>query len=182
MGLLPEARYLRFLAKQEGVEAFRKRLEETRVTAGHPLCAAVELAGESPLRPGMTYAEALRRPKVTGAMLLASDPELSAASREAVEQAELAIKYEGYLRRQEEEAKKLRKYEEMRIPPEFPFETVSGLSAEVRDKFVRVRPVSIGQAQRIPGVTPAAIALLLVMLRRGRDAAAPGTPGGESNR
>ena len=182
VGLLPEARYLRFLAKQEGVEAFRKRLEETRVTVGHPLCAAVERTGESPLRPGMTYAEALRRPKVTGAMLLASDPELSAASREAVEQAELAIKYEGYLRRQEEEAKKLRKYEEMRIPPEFPFETVSGLSAEVRDKFVRVRPVSIGQAQRIPGVTPAAIALLLVMLRRGKEAIAPGTPGGDSNR
>jgi tRNA uridine 5-carboxymethylaminomethyl modification enzyme len=84
-----------------------------------------------------------------------------------VEQAELAIKYEGYLRRQEEEAKKLKKYEEMRFPPAFPFATVPGLSAEARDKLVRVRPDSIGQAQRIPGVTPAAVALLLVVLRRG---------------
>ena len=167
VGLLPEERYRRFLAKREGIEAFHKRLEETRVGAGHPLCAAVEEAGDALLRPGITYAEALRRPGVTGAMLLACDLELRVATREAVEQAEVTIKYEGYIRRQEEEAKKMKKYEEMRFPPAFPFETVPGLSAEVRDKLVRVRPDSIGQAQRIPGVTPAAVALLLVVLRRG---------------
>jgi len=166
VGLLPEDRYRRFLAKREGIDAFRRRLEETRVGTGHPLCAAVEQAGEALLRPGITYAEALRRPGVTGAMLLACDPELRAASPEAVEQAELSIKYEGYIRRQEEEAKKLKKHEEMRFPPAFPFETVPGLSTEVRDKLVRVRPDSVGQAQRIPGVTPAAVALLLVVLRR----------------
>jgi len=169
VGLLPEDRYRRFLAKREGIDAFRRRLEETRVGTGHPLCAAVEQAGEALLRPGITYAEALRRPGVTGAMLLACDPELRAASPEAVEQAELSIKYEGYIRRQEEEAKKLKKHEEMRFPPAFPFETVPGLSTEVRDKLVRVRPDSVGQAQRIPGVTPAAVALLLVVLRRGAD-------------
>ena len=178
VGLLPEGRYRRFLAKREGIEAFRQRLEVTRVYAGHLLCSAVEETGDSPLRPGITYAEALRRPGVTGAMLVACDPELRAATREAVEQAELAIKYDGYLRRQEEEANKLRKYEEMRFPTAFPFETVPGLSAEVRDKLVRVRPDSIGQAQRIPGVTPAAVALLLVVLRRGEEPPAPPSPRG----
>jgi len=179
VGLLPEERYRRFLAKREGIEAFRKRLEATRVTAGHPLCGAVEEGGDAPLRPGVTYAEALRRPGVTGAMLLASDPELRGATREAVEQAEVTIKYDGYLRRQEEEAGKLRKYEEMRFPSGFPFETVPGLSAEVRDKLVRVRPDSIGQAQRIPGVTPAAVALLLVVLRREGEATASPLPRGK---
>ncbi|HEX7518974.1 MAG TPA: tRNA uridine-5-carboxymethylaminomethyl(34) synthesis enzyme MnmG [Candidatus Deferrimicrobium sp.] len=169
VGLLPEERYRRFLAKRERIGAFRKRLEETRVGTDHPLCAVVEQAGDALLRPGITYAEALRRPGVTGAMLLACDPGLRSATREAVEQAELSIKYEGYIRRQEEEAKNLKKYEEMRFPSAFPFETVPGLSAEVRDKLVRVRPDSIGQAQRIPGVTPAAVALLLVVLRRGAD-------------
>jgi len=167
VGLLSEERYRRFVAKREGIGAFRKRLEEARVGAGHPLCAAVEQAGDALLRPGITYAEALRRPGVTGAMLLACDPELRGATPEAVEQAELTIKYEGYIRRQEEEARNLKKYEEMRFPSAFPFKTVPGLSAEVRDKLVRVRPDSIGQAQRIPGVTPAAVALLLVVLRRG---------------
>ena len=167
VGLLPEERYRRFVEKREGIDAFRKRLEEARVGVGHPLCVVVEQAGDALLRPGITYAEALRRPGVTGAMLLACDPELRGATPEAVEQAELAIKYEGYIRRQEEEAKNLKKYEEMRFPSAFPFKTVPGLSAEVRDKLVRVRPDSIGQAQRIPGVTPAAVALLLVVLRRG---------------
>ena len=167
VGLLPSVRYRRFLAKREGIEAFRKRVETTRVAASHPLCAAVESAGGAPLRPGTTYAEALRRPEVNAAMLLSFDPDLRGATPEAVEQAELSIKYDGYIRRQEEEARKLRKFEGMSFPEGFPFATVPGLSAEVRDKLVRVRPASIGQAHRIPGVTPAAVALLLVHLRRG---------------
>ncbi|MEW6720623.1 MAG: tRNA uridine-5-carboxymethylaminomethyl(34) synthesis enzyme MnmG [Thermodesulfobacteriota bacterium] len=165
-GLLPEERYKRFLVKREGIATFMETIERKRVSAGHPLIAAVEAAGGGPLRPGSTYAEALRRPEVTGAMLLACDPELLPDSPEAMVQAELSIKYDGYIRRQEEEARKLKKYEEMRIPPDFPFGTVRGLSAEVRDKLARVRPASLGQAGRIPGVTPAAVALLLVLLRR----------------
>jgi tRNA uridine 5-carboxymethylaminomethyl modification enzyme len=180
VGLLPEERYRRFLSKREGIETFRKRLESTRVAAGHPLLAAVSGAGGAPLHPGTTYAEALRRPEVTAAMLLSCDPDLRAAAPEAVEQAELSIKYDGYIRRQEEEARKLRKYEGMGFPDGFPFETVPGLSAEVRDKLVRVRPASIGQAQRIPGVTPAAVALLLVYLKRGADARPTPAPSGET--
>ncbi len=178
VGLLPEERYRRFLSKREGIEAFRKRLEGTRVTADHPLIPSVEAAGGAGLRPGTTYAEALRRPEVTGAMLLECDPDLRAAAPEVVEQAELAVKYDGYIRRQEEEAKKLKKYEGMVFPPGFLFETVRGLSAEVRDKLARVRPASLGQAQRIPGVTPAAVALLLVHLKRhGRSPAPVHSPG-----
>jgi tRNA uridine 5-carboxymethylaminomethyl modification enzyme len=178
VGLLPPARFRRFLAKREGIEAFRKRLETTRVAPPHPLCAAVEAGGGAPLRPGTTYAEALRRPEVTVAMLLSCDPDLRGAPPEAAEQAELSIKYDGYIRRQEEEARKLRKYEGMSFPEGFPFAAVPGLSAEVRDKLVRVRPASIGQAQRIPGVTPAAVAVLLVYLRRRGEGPARETPGG----
>ncbi|GAB4237536.1 MAG: tRNA uridine-5-carboxymethylaminomethyl(34) synthesis enzyme MnmG [Deltaproteobacteria bacterium] len=179
VGLLTAQRYRRFLERRDGIEVFRKRLEETRLAAGHPLLAT-EAGGEgSTLRPGMTYAEALRRPGVTVAMLLACDPALRCASSDAMEQAETSIKYDGYLRRQELEAKKLKKYEEMRFPPSFSFESVPGLSAEVRETLVRVRPDSIGQAQRIPGVTPAAVALLLVVLRRGERAGVPFAAGGE---
>src|SRR5512139_2386652 len=177
VGLLPEERHRRYLAKREGIEAFRRRLETTRVAPPHPLCPAVAEAGGAPLRPGTTYAEALRRPEVTVAMLLSCDPDLRAATPGAAEQAELSIKYDGYIRRQEEEARKLRKYEGMSFPEGLPFATVPGLSAEVRDKLVRVRPASIGQAHRIPGVTPAAVALLLVHLRRGGEGIRRELPG-----
>ncbi|MBI5342980.1 MAG: tRNA uridine-5-carboxymethylaminomethyl(34) synthesis enzyme MnmG, partial [Deltaproteobacteria bacterium] len=169
VGLLPEERYGEFCRRREGLSAFLRRLEETRVTPGHPVCGAVEEAGGGPVRTGITYAELLRRPEVSAAMLLACDGDLAAAGSGIARQAELAVKYEGYIRRQEEEAKKLKKYEEMQFPPGFPFESVYGLSTEVRDKLVRVRPGSIGQAQHIPGVTPAAVALLLVALKRARE-------------
>lgn len=167
VGLLNSERYRRFLDRREGVDALRKRMEETRLDACHPLLAVVEGCEGCSLRPGMTYAEAVRRQGVTIAMVAASDPDLRRFSQDAMEQVETSIKYDGYLRRQEMEARKLKIYEEMRFPASFPFESVPGLSAEVREKLVRVRPESIGQAQRIPGVTPAAVALLLVMLRRG---------------
>lgn len=112
------------------------------------------------------------------AMLLACDPDLRGATPGVREQTELAVKYDGYIRRQEEEAKKLKKYEEMTFPSRFRFETVPGLSAEVRDKLVRVRPVSIGQARRIPGVTPVAVALLLVFLKRERESSRSQEPQG----
>jgi tRNA uridine 5-carboxymethylaminomethyl modification enzyme len=166
-GLLPEERYREFCRRREGLSDFLRRLEGTRVTPGHPVCRAVEEAGGGAVRPGITYAELLRRPEVTVVMLKACDGDLALAEPGAAEQAELTVKYDGYIRRQEEEARKLKKYEEMQFPLGFPFETVYGLSTEVRDKLVRVRPASIGQAQRIPGVTPAAVALLLVALKRG---------------
>jgi len=168
VGLLPEERYRRFRAKQEGLSSLMAVLETSRVSAEHPLALAVLVAGGAPVRPGISYAELLRRPEVTGALVVSHDPGLSRFSAEVVSQAELILKFDGYLRRQEDDAKKLRKYEDLKFPPGFPFEAVYGLSAEVRDKLVRVRPLSIGQAQRIPGVTPAAVALLLVALTKGR--------------
>ena len=168
VGLLPGERYLAFRRKRESLSALLRRLSETRVVPGHPACRAVEEAGGGPVRTGITYAELLRRPEVTMALLLSCDASLGEGADGVALLAELSVKYEGYIRRQEEEAKKLKKYEEMRFPPDFPFESVYGLSTEVRDKLVRVRPISIGQAQRVPGVTPAAVALLLVALKRGR--------------
>jgi tRNA uridine 5-carboxymethylaminomethyl modification enzyme len=165
-GLLPEARHRACLAKRDGLAAFLARIESTRVTAGHPVADRIESAGGAPVRPGITYAELLRRPEVSVAMLVAADPDLGHVPPEVAEQAERVVKFDGYIRRQEEEAGKLARYETMRFPEGFPFEAVHGLSAEVRDKLMRVRPVSIGQARRIPGVTPAAVALLLVALKR----------------
>jgi tRNA uridine 5-carboxymethylaminomethyl modification enzyme len=174
VGLLPPDRYREFRAKREGLSSLLSLLAASRVPAGHPLARAVEEEGGGPVRPGIAYEELLRRPGVTASLIVANDPDLQSFSPGVVSQAELIVKFDGYIRRQEEEAKKLKKYEELKFPGDFPFESVYGLSAEVRDNLVRVRPASIGQAQRIPGVTPAAVALLLVALKKNRAA----TPAG----
>lgn len=166
VGLLPEARYRRFREKRESLSSYLARLESTRVPAGHPLAAMAEEAGGAPVRSGISYAELLRRPNVTASLIAGCDPDFAGADPEVAAQAERIVKFDGYIRRQEEEAKKLQKYEEMRIPGHFSFEALHGLSTEVRDKLVRVRPVSIGQARRIPGVTPAAVGILLVALKK----------------
>jgi tRNA uridine 5-carboxymethylaminomethyl modification enzyme len=178
-GLLPESRYRALIRKKEGIADFVAALESRRVGADDPLRFAVEEAGGAPVRPGISCLELLRRPEVTISMLLSNVPELSPLSAAVAEQAEITTKYEGYLSRQQVEADKLRKYEMLRIPDGFSFSQVGGLSAEVLSKLETVRPVSIGQAQRIPGVTPAAVALLLVALKRaGARAAGDGeTPG-----
>jgi tRNA uridine 5-carboxymethylaminomethyl modification enzyme len=165
-GLLPEVRYRQFCRKRETLSSYLARLESTRLSAGHPLAAMAEEAGGAPVRPGILYSELLRRPGVTASLIAGCDPEFASVDPEVAAQAERTVKFDGYIRRQEEEAEKLQKYEEMRIPNRFAFETVYGLSTEVRDKLVRVRPVSIGQARRIPGVTPAAVGILLVALQK----------------
>jgi tRNA uridine 5-carboxymethylaminomethyl modification enzyme len=177
VGLLPERRYKAVAGRKEGLAAFLSRLEATRVPAGHPLCRIVEEAGGGPVKPGISCKELLRRPAVTAAMIIAGFGGTAEAADGVAELAELSVKYEGYLRRQEEEAKKLKKHEEMRIPAGFVFETVNGLSAEVRDKLIRIRPTSIGQARRIPGVTPAAVAMLLVALKRSLHPPVPAVSG-----
>ncbi len=173
IGLLPEERYRKFCAKRDGVAELLSRLESSRIPAGHLLAAAVEAAGGASVRPGTPYAELLRRPEVSAAVICAHDPAFAGFAPEVVSQAELCVKFDGYIRRQEEEAKKLRKYDSLHFPEGFSFTSIYGLSHEVRDKLARVRPVSIGQAQRIPGVTPAAVALLLVALKKHRGGPAP---------
>ena len=179
-GLLPEARYREVVAKRDGLGALLRKLSETRVAHGDPVCQAVEQGGGAPVRPGITFAELLKRPEVTAALLASCAPGVFPPSPGVVEQAELAVKFDGYIRRQADEAEKLNKYEEMTFPGGFSFAAVYGLSTEVRDKLVRVNPVSIGQARRIPGVTPAAVALLLVALKKEKAARRDGCGGGST--
>jgi tRNA uridine 5-carboxymethylaminomethyl modification enzyme len=107
-------------------------------------------------RPELDYAQLMRVPALGPAV---EDPQVA-------EQVQTAAKYSGYLDRQNEEIERQRRHEETRIPAAFDYATVRGLSAEVMQKLARSRPQTIGQAQRISGVTPAAISLLLVHLRR----------------
>lgn len=120
-----------------------------------------------PLRREQRLIELLRRPEVGYASLMTlpgAGPGVD--DTKVAEQVEIQAKYAGYLERQQEEVARVRRYESLPVPPDLDYDQVAGLSSEVREIFQRQRPATIGQASRIPGVTPAAISLLLVHLKR----------------
>ncbi|HUD41852.1 MAG TPA: tRNA uridine-5-carboxymethylaminomethyl(34) synthesis enzyme MnmG [Dokdonella sp.] len=172
LGCVPEARYAAVCRKSEAIERERARLAALRVAPAGALAAAAEASlGIAVSKEGAAL-DLLRRPEV-GYLALAAVPGFGpAVEDEAIaEQVEVSVKYAGYLERQREEIERNRRHEATPIPEGFDYDAVRGLSAEVQVKLKRSRPATIGQAQRISGVTPAAISLLLVHLKRQRRVA-----------
>ncbi|MGY0800111.1 tRNA uridine-5-carboxymethylaminomethyl(34) synthesis enzyme MnmG [Lysobacter sp. A286] len=165
LGLVGDARWAAFAAKREAIETENARLAAIWASPNNPLgreinaSLGIELSRESSAR------DLLKRPEVTYARLVTVASLGPAVADPAVaEQVEIGVKYSGYLNRQNEEIARQQRHETTAIPSDFDFARVRGLSAELSGKLERVRPQTIGQAQRIPGMTPAAISLLLVHL------------------
>lgn len=164
LGLVDDARWAAFTARRESLA---RELARLRGTTAYPDAATNErmaALGSAPLGRPSTLAELLRRPEVSCATLLPAlghdpvDPALS-------ERLETTIKYEGYLDRQAEEARRFRDLEQTPIPESLDYTQIPGLSREATEKLAKIRPRSIGQASRIPGITPAAVSILLVMTK-----------------
>ncbi len=155
VGLVGQAVYGRMLKKREGLESELARLSAVRVSAD----------GES-----LTLKELLKRPENTYSDIEALSPPDVELCPEAKEQVELEVKYEGYIKRQTGDIERSLKYDEKLIPLDFDYATLGGITREVREKLSRVQPRSVGQAGRIPGLTPAAVAVLLVALEKRRRA------------
>ena len=167
LGLIDEKRWTRFNQKMENIEKERQRLRSIWL---HPrsehLAEANQVLG-SPLVREASGEDLLRRPEITYKILTALSPFQPAMDdKEAGEQVEIAIKYQGYIEHQQDEIEKQKRHENTSIPDRFDYSLVTGLSNEVRSKLEQHRPVSIGQASRISGVTPAAISILLVNLKK----------------
>ncbi len=164
LGLVSAERWSHYEAKMEGLGRGRERLRQTRMAPSN--LPALSRLGLTELKNGTSLEELLRRPEITIEKLLFLDPELVKLAPAVLEQLEIGIKYAGYIERQLEQVERFRRTEELKIPAEFDYDAVSGFSNEVRDKLKRVRPLTLGQAARVPGVTPAAIGILAVLLRR----------------
>ena len=169
-GLVNEERWERFCVKKAGIAMGRRRLQEVRISPSHR--DALQRLGLEELRNGASLEELLRRPDVGIEDLLFLDENLGTLPLAVREQLEVETKYEGYIRRQLEQVERFRKTENVAIPPDFDYREVGSLSMEVREKLEKVQPRTLGQASRIPGVTPAAIAVLSVLLRRDHRASA----------
>ena len=169
LGLVDEARWARFAAKREAIERESGRLAALWAAPGNALGREVEAVLGVALSRETRALDLIRRPELDYAALMrvpALGPGVDDA--QVAEQVEIGVKYAGYVERQREEIDRQRRHEDTAIPAGFEYAAVRGLSAEVRQKLEQVRPSSLGQAQRIAGMTPAAISLLLVHLERSR--------------
>jgi len=175
LGVVDDARWDAFCRKRDAIEQERERLKVTYVGPGSvPSEVAIRILGQ-PLERERSLSELLRRPAVSYPALHALPGAGEAVQDPAVaEQVEIATKYEGYIERQHKEIARRRVEEDMPLPGDLDYASVRGLSIEVRQKLDVHRPETVGQAARISGVTPAAISLLLVHLKR--RAAAPTPP------
>jgi tRNA uridine 5-carboxymethylaminomethyl modification enzyme len=173
LGAVPRERFDAMRAKRDAVERETARLKSLCATPANALGAALQSERGITLSHEANALELLRRPELGYSMLVATNGFGPAVEREDVAaQVEVQAKYAGYLERQRDEIERQRHHESTSIPDDFDYDRVRGLSAEVSVKLKRVRPATVGQARRISGVTPAAISLLLVHLKRGDSRAA----------
>lgn len=167
LGLVDDARWARFNQKLENIELERQRLRQIWIHPRSEYLAEVNAALNSPLMREASGEDLLRRPEMTYEKLCTLTPfQPAMADKEAVEQVEISIKYQGYIEHQNEEIERHKRHENTLIPAHFDYSAVIGLSNEVRAKLEQHKPVSIGQASRISGITPAAISILLVYLKK----------------
>lgn len=163
IGLISEERYARFLDKKQKVEQEIERLKATKIRPVeiNPL---LESIGSAPIQDGSNLLTILRRPEVTYAHIASISPSDLELDEEMQEQVEIQIKYAGYIEKQLIHVERLQKMEKKKIPETINYDDIQGLAIEARQKLSKIRPISIGQASRISGVTPADISILLVYL------------------
>ena len=167
IGLISDERYARFLEKKRLRDEELERLASHSIPPTPELNAMLEAKGTSPVTTGTRLCELLRRPQVSYADLTPFDPDCPDLPKAVVEQVEIEIKYEGYIKKELLQVEQMKRLEERKLPEDFNYKEIKGLRLEAQEKLNRVRPLNIGQASRISGVNPADISVLLIWLQRG---------------
>jgi len=185
LGLIDEDQLAAVDEKQRRVRELSGILDEVQVRSTHETDRLLESLGTSPLGESQTAAKVLRRPQISfedllGLLSPADREKLESATPEVVEQLAIKARYEGYIRRQMTEIRRHRATETLVIPGDFAYGTIEGLTFEAKDKLVRLRPATLGQASRVPGVSPADISVLLVHLHRARASREDEAPAAEA--
>ena len=181
LGLVPDARWDAFCRKRDAIEAERQRLKATWLHPGKLTAGEAERVFGKPLEREYHLHDLLRRPEASYASLMTLPGAVegraeAALDPQVIEQVEIQAKYQGYIDRQQDEVARAAAYESQVLPADLDYETVVGLSKEVRGKLGQHRPETLGQASRIQGVTPAAISLLVIHLKKltGRNGSVAG--------
>jgi tRNA uridine 5-carboxymethylaminomethyl modification enzyme len=171
IGLISDERYERFLKKKAEIEKEKERLENAKITPTPEVQAMLREVGSKELDNAYSAYTLLKRPEVTYSHISALTPAETPVPADVAEQVEIQIKYEGYIKKQMQAVERLKKMEKKRIPENLDYMNIHGLAMEARQKLNKVKPLSIGQASRVSGVTPADISVLLVYLESYRRVA-----------
>lgn len=165
IGLISDERYEKFLKKKEETEKEIERLRKLVFPPSDKINKLLREAGSTEISTGVHADELLKRPQITYDMLSEADGERKPLPRDVREQVEISIKYEGYINRQTAQAKQFSKLENRRLPDDIDYKEIKGLRLEAIQKLDKIRPLSLGQASRISGVSPADIAVLMIYLK-----------------
>jgi tRNA uridine 5-carboxymethylaminomethyl modification enzyme len=164
--LVKEGDYRIFLAKKSAIERTLFRISDMKINPTKENNEILYRWGSVPLKKEVSLRELLKRPEIHFRHLFNFDRDLDGLSKEVWEQVEIQVKYEGYIKRQMEQIERFKRLEDVNFPKDFDFGSVVGLSTEVMEKLTRIKPYSLGQASRISGITPAAISILMINLKK----------------
>ncbi len=168
IGLIDEERYQKVLRKKEEIASEIARLEKTVVGGTEQVQGFLKAHGSTLLKNGVSLAELLKRPELSYEALGEIDPDRPALSEEVCQQVQINLRYEGYIRRQENQVRQFKRLEGKKLDPDLDYQKIRGLRREAAQKLDQLKPVNIGQASRISGVSPADISVLLVYLEQMR--------------
>lgn len=165
VGLIDEERYAKFVAKTTAIESEKERIRKTYIAPSEELRTILEEAGSVCPPSGISIAELIKRPQVTYKMLAPVDKDRQPLRDDIVFAIETDLKYEGYLKLEQDKIKKFKELERKTLPEDICYSDIKGLRIEARQKLDKIKPVNVGQASRISGVSPADIAVLMVYLQ-----------------
>ena len=166
IGLIDEERYQKLLKKEADIENEILRLEKTNVGASKEVQEVLTACGSTPLNSGTSLAELIKRPELTYEMLAPIDKKREYLPEDVIEQVNINLKYDGYIKRQMHQVEQFKKLEGKKIPENINYDDIYSLRIEAKQKLNQIRPASVGQASRISGVSPADISVLLVYLEQ----------------
>lgn len=150
------------------MDAELHRLEKTHIAPGAAINALLAARGTAEIFTGSSLADLIRRPQISYRDLAEFDPDRPALPRAVTEQAEISLKYEGYIKRQLKQVEEFTRMESRPLPADIDYDAINGLRLEAREKLKKIRPENFGQASRISGVSPADISVLMIYMEGGR--------------
>ena len=164
VGLISDERYAKFIAKKEAVEKEKNRIENVIIKPSEKVNKILDSLGTTKINTGVKLSDLIKRPQVKYEDLKEIDEQRPDLPFEVKNEVEIQVKYEGYINLEQKQVEKFKKLETKKIPEDINYEDVKGLRIEAKQKLIKVRPLSVGQASRISGVSPADVSVLLIYL------------------